>query len=178
MKLVALTGKAHSGKDLTAQLLGYAEPGYMRIALADPLKNAARSVFGLTYEQTCGSQVKEDSVHYWGMSPRQMFQRFGDAMKAQFGEDVFVKRWEMQYEAVRVFRNVVVPDCRCDVEANRFRELGGIVVEIRRGTGLVGATGEHPTELGLSTLPDFIIDNRGDIEQLQSEVRRLLEYIG
>lgn len=177
MKLIALTGKAHSGKDLTAQLLGYKEPRYVRIALADPLKKAVQAVFGLTYEQAHWSSIKEDIIEDWGLSPRQMFQQFGDAMKAQFGEDIFVKRWEMDYNQTSQGLNVVVPDCRCDVEADRFRELGGIIVEVQRGTGLVGSTGKHSTELGLSTLPDFVIDNRGDIAQLESEVRRLLEYI-
>ena len=178
MKLVALTGKARSGKDLTAQLLAYADPAYLRIALADPLKSAVYSVFNLTHEQMYPESLKEAVVEYWGLSPRQMFQQFGDAMKEKFGEDIFVRRWEMDYDAISLTNNVVVPDCRCDIEADRFRKLGGIIVEVQRGTGLSGSTGCHRTELGLSTLPDFVIDNRGDIAQLQSEVNRLLEYIG
>jgi hypothetical protein len=177
MKLIALTGKARSGKDLVSQLLWYSKLRYTRIALADPLKRAVQAAFGLTHEQTWSPALKETVVEYWGLSPRQMFQQFGDAMKEKFGEDIFVKRWEMDYNDLIRTDNVVVPDCRCDVEADRFRELGGIIVEVQRGTGLVGSTGSHSTELGLSTLPDFVIDNRGDMDQLESEVRRLLEYV-
>jgi dephospho-CoA kinase len=177
MKLIALTGKARSGKDLTAQLLGYKKPGYIRIALADPLKKAVQAAFGLSYGEVHSPHLKEQIIEYWGMSPRQIMQQFGDAMKEKFGEDIFVKRWEIEYNSTQRSTNVVVPDCRCDVEADRFRELGGVIVEVQRGTGLVGSTGAHRTELGLSTLPDFVIDNRGDMDQLESEVRRLLEYV-
>jgi hypothetical protein len=177
MNLIALTGKARSGKDLAAQLISYKKKRVIRIALADPLKKAVQCAFGLSYEQAHSPALKEEVIEYWGLSPRQMFQQFGDAMKDKFGEDIFVKRWEIDYNKVKLSDHVVVPDCRCDVEADRFRELGGVIVEIQRGTGLIGSTGSHRTELGLSTLPDFVIDNQGDMDQLECEVRRLLEYI-
>ena len=105
-----------------------------------------------------------------------MFQQFGDAMKEKFGEDFFVKIWDTYYDHWSN-RNVVVPDCRFDVEAERFREMGGYIVEVVRGVGLSGSTGQHRSEFGLSTSPDFTIDNRGDLDLLRVNVASMLNEL-
>lgn len=181
MTLIALTGKAGSGKDTAAKLLakgpkGYHRLGYHRLALADPLKDAAAAIFGLSRESMDDPALKEAQVEYWGMSRREMLQQLGDAVREKFGDDVFVKRWELDYNHFNGL-NVVVTDCRDDIEADRFRELGGVIVAMMRGVGLTGSTGTHWSEQGLSTPPDFIIDNTGDIAQLESEVQRILKEI-
>jgi hypothetical protein len=173
--LIALTGKAGSGKSTVADILEK-EYNFVQIALADPLKDAVSYLFGLTDEQKWDRELKETIVSHWGLSPRQMFQQFGDAMKEKFGEDFFVKIWDRYCEHWN-HRNVVVPDCRFDVEAERFRELNGYIVEVVRGTGLVGSTGQHRSEFGLSTLPDFTIDNRGSLDLLKVKVASMLNEL-
>lgn len=181
MTLIALTGKAGSGKDTAAKLLakgpkGYHRLGYHRLALADPLKDAAAAIFGLSRESMDDPALKEAQVEYWGMSRREMLQQLGDAVREKFGENVFVKRWEMSYNNFSR-SNVVVTDCRSDIEADRLSELGGYIVKVVRGSGLAGSTGTHWSEQGLSTPPDFVIDNSGDMAQLESEVQRILKEI-
>jgi hypothetical protein len=105
-----------------------------------------------------------------------MLQQLGDAVREKFGDDVFVRRWELSYNDFRR-SNVVVTDCRADVEAGRFRELGGRIVKVVRGVGLTGSTGIHWSERGLSAPPDLTIDNTGDMAQLESEVQRIIEEI-
>lgn len=173
--LIALTGKAGSGKSTVADILEK-EYNFVQIALADPLKDAVSYLFGLTDEQKWDRELKELATPRWLLSPRQMFQQFGDAMKEKFGEDFFVKIWDMYYEHW-YHRNVVVPDCRFDVEAERFMELNGYIVEVVRGTGLVGSTGQHRSEFGLSTLPDFTIDNRGSLDLLKVKVASMLNEL-
>ncbi len=181
MTLIALTGKAGSGKDTAAKLLakgpkGYHRLGYHRLALADPLKDAAAAIFGLSRESMDDPALKEVQVEYWGMSRREMLQQLGDAVREKFGDDVFIRRWELSYNNFSR-SNVVVTDCRADIEADRFRELGGHIVAVVRGAGLTGFTGTHWTERGLSTPPDLTIDNTGDMAQLESEVQRILKEI-
>ena len=166
MKLIGITGKARSGKDTVAQML-YAQHAFTRIAFADPLKLAAQQMFGLTTEQTWHDSHKEEVIPYWGMSPRQMFQLLGnEAVKPVFGDDVWIKRWSMSYAVFRDTDDIVVPDVRFDHEAAHIRSLGGVIVEIQRGIGLVGSTGDHVSERGLSTLPEYTIDNNGTLEEL------------
>lgn len=174
MKLIGITGKARSGKDTIAKHLFHTHE-FTRAAFADPLKLAAGHIFGLSREQMWGDEHKETVIPYWGKSPRQLFQLLGtEAIKPVFGDDTWVKRWELTYMLFKDTDHMVVPDVRVDVEANRIRQLGGIIIEVRRGTGLAGSTGEHVSELGLSTLPDYIIENYGTIEELNAVVDRIV----
>jgi hypothetical protein len=93
-------------------------------------------------------------IEFWGMSPREIFQKLGtEAVKGTFGPDAWVKRWSLSYGPLMDTDDVIVPDVRVDEEANYIRSLGGTIIEVRRGAGLVGSTGNHVSELGLSTLP-------------------------
>ncbi len=176
MTLIAITGKAGSGKDTAAKLLAKGPKDYHRLALADPLKDAAAAIFGLSRDSLDDPALKEVQVEYWGMSRREMLQQLGDAVREKFGDDVFVRRWELSYNRLKGL-NVVITDCRADIEADRFRELGGHIVAVMRGVGLTGSTGTHWSERGLSAPPDLTIDNTGDMAQLESEVQRILKEI-
>ena len=175
MKLIGITGKARSGKDTIAQML-FAQHAFTRIAFADPLKLAAQQMFGLSTEQTWGDHKKEEVIPYWGMSPRQMFQLLGnEAVKPVFGADIWIKRWSMSYATLKDTDDIIVPDVRFDHEASHIRSLGGVIVEVLRGPGLVGSTGDHVSERGLSTLPEYTIDNNGTLEDLRVKVMSLVE---
>lgn len=175
MKLIGITGKARSGKDTIARML-FAQHAFTRIAFADPLKLAAQQMFGLSKEQTWGDYKKEEVIPYWGMSPRQMFQLLGnEAVKPVFGADIWIKRWSMSYAIFRDTDDIIVPDVRFDHEAAHIRSLGGVIVEVLRGPGLVGSTGDHVSERGLSTLPEYTIDNNGTLEDLRVKVMSLVE---
>ena len=175
MKLIGITGKARSGKDTVARML-FAQHAFTRIAFADPLKLAAQQMFGLSKEQTWGDHKKEEIIPYWGMSPRQMFQLLGnEAVKPVFGADIWIKRWSMSYATLKDTDDIIVPDVRFDHEASHIRSLGGVIVELQRGIGLVGSTGDHTSERGLSTLPEYTIDNNGTLEDLRVKVMSLVE---
>ena len=174
MKLIGITGKTRSGKDTVAKYL-WEQHEFSRIALADPLKIAARSIFGLSHEQVFDDSLKEEVIPYWGMSPRQLFQQLGtEAVKGTFGEDTWVRRWLISYSVLSKTDHVVVPDVRFDIEAETIRNLGGIIIEVQRGPGLVGSTGDHVSEHGLSTLPDVVISNDGTLDELYSVVDALV----
>ena len=178
MKLIGLTGKARSGKDTIAAYLWHSA-GFTRIAFADPLKLAAQNIFGLTDGQTWDDELKEVVIDRIGMSPRQIFQKLGtEAVRNVFGEDTWTKRWMVGYSLFEESDDIVVPDVRFDNESGLIRSLGGVIVEVRRGPGLVGSTGTHPSEHGLSTLPDFVIENNGTLDDLYAQVEGVLRRIG
>ena len=174
MKLIGLTGKARSGKDTIASYLWHSA-GFTRIAFADPLKLAAQNIFGLTDGQTFDDELKEVVIERLGMSPRQIFQKLGtEAVRNVFGEDTWLKRWLVGYDLFKDSDDIVVPDFRFENEADLVRSLGGIIVEVRRGPGLLGSTGTHPSELGLLALPDVIIENHGTLDELYAQVEGVL----
>ena len=175
MKLIGITGLARSGKDTVAKYL-WTRYEFTRIAMADPLKLAAQQAFGLTQAQL-GDELKDVVIPYWGIAPRQMYQQVGDSFKEKFGKDFWVKRWRLSYGHFMDTDHVVVPDVRFDCEASAIRALGGVIVEVQRGTGLTGSTGDHASELGLSSLPDFVIDNSGTINKLCGVVDKIVGSI-
>ena len=96
-----------------------------------------------------------------------------------FGSDIWLKRWFLSYSAVRDTDHVVVPDVRFDVEANAIRNLGGTIIHIvRPDAGLLGAAGEHSSELGVTPrADDMYLGNRGSVEELCRKVDKLWGYI-
>lgn len=175
MKLIGITGLARSGKDTVARYL-WAEYAYTTIAFADPLKLATQHIFGLTDEQTWKDHLKEVTIPYWNMSPRQMFQLLGtEAVKGTFGDDTWCKRWKICYDVLSGTDDIVVPDVRTDVEAAMLRSLGGVIIELTRNdSGLSGSTGAHSSENGLSTFPDYEVTNNGTIQDLHDAVDAVL----
>lgn len=179
MKIIGLTGLARSGKDSIAKYL-WAQHEYTRIAFADPLKMAAQHIFGLTDEQTWSDDLKAVVIDYWGMSPRQMFQKLGtEAIKGTFGANTWAKRWELSYGPFALTDDVVVPDVRTDVEAALLRYYGGVIIEVsRKSAGLSGDEGSHSSESGLSTFAEFEITNDGTMQDLHEAVDAILGKLG
>ena len=176
MRLIGITGKAGSGKDTIAER-AWTE-GYVRMAFADPLKEAARVTFGLSFMQVHDRDLKEVVIPYWGMSPREMLQKFGtESIRNVFGAEVWIKRWEKSYDLIKDTDKVIVTDVRFDNEAAAIRRLGGIIIEVQRGKGLDGETATHASERGLSEPADIVIHNHGTREELYARVDELLESL-
>lgn len=178
MKLIGITGLAGSGKDTAAAYLANCH-AFTRMAFADPVKEAARVTFGLSYDQTWNPELKNIVVPYWDLTPRQMFQRLGtDAMQTTFGKSIWVKRLWMGYDLIRDTDNVVISDVRFEHEALMVRQEGGVIVEVRRGSGLGGEEGLHVSEAGIGMEPDYVIDNEQGFEHLFTELDKIVEAMG
>jgi hypothetical protein len=178
MKLIGICGKARAGKDTIARYLFETE-GFTRIAFADPVKQAAQHIFGLSHAQTWDDDLKNIVIPYWDMTPRQMFQKLGtDATHPIFGPDVWMKRWYIAYAQLHETDHIVVPDVRYDLELAGIRQLGGTIITVRRGEGLGGAEGQHISENGLSMAPDYVIENDGSLNDLYLSVDAVLETMG
>ncbi len=168
-KLVGITGKARSGKDAIAQQL-WGRQGYTRIAFADPLKQAAQAIFGLTHAQTWLDAEKEVMIPRWNLTPRQMFQKLGtESVRDVFGEHVWLERWLISYQLLASTDDIVVPDVRFQNEADLIRSLSGVIIEVRRGDGLTGEDGSHRSEAG-GIKPDYVVENDGTLEGLYQKV--------
>lgn len=175
-KLICITGKAGSGKDTMADRL-WENHGFMKIALADPLRLAASSMFGINANYFFDREKKEEIMDYWGMSPRTMLQKLGtEAAKGTFGEDVWLKRWYLSFSALKETDHVVVPDVRFEMEAYFFRRIGAVIVHLDRpGAGLSGESGKHASEQGIEQAAgDVSVTNNGTLDDLYAAVDKLV----
>lgn len=177
IKLIAFTGLPRSGKDSAADWLIL--HGYVRLRFADPLKEAAAILLGRTVAECNGDGGfdREAVMSEWGFSMRDFLQRFGtEAMRNNFGQDFWLKHMRRRLESLPPYhgctRAAVITDCRFDNEAALVRELGGIVVEIRR-PGLVPSA--HVSDKGVE--PDIVLDNDGTMPQFAEKIGKfMLQY--
>jgi|SRR5690606_4006020 len=166
--LVGLSGKAGAGKDSLARFL-VQDHGFVRIALADPVREALYRLDPLIGE---GSTCLTDAVDSFGWDRikrnpevRGLMQRMGtevgrEMFGAEFWTDLAVER--IAY-ALHHRRNVVVTDVRFVDEAERLRNIGGQIVRIERPD--LEPVNDHPSETDLDEyLADYRLVNRAYAE--------------
>lgn len=184
MKLIGLTGKAGAGKDTLASLILEHTTGTTR-AFADPLRRAAKEIFGLTDDQMTDRVLKEQVIPYWGKSPRRLLQLLGtESVRDVFGTDTWVKNADLRLQALErteadealPIEVVVWTDCRFPQEAEWIRANGGIVIEVRRPD--VEPVATHSSEQGLpAALVDGVFWNNGTIDELRNHVRESMPEV-
>lgn len=175
---IGIHGAARSGKDTAAKYL-VEHHGFLRNAFADPLKRAGQQMFMLTEEQTWSDELKEKVIKHWGMSPRTIFQKLGtEGGRQVFGDDLWLKRWDIHFQTFGPVSNYVVPDVRFENEAEFLRGRGFTIVHLSssRATTLVGETKKHASEAGIGQrmdLGDIPVTNNGTYAALYEK----LDYI-
>ena len=180
--IIGFGHRKRSGKDTCGQHLTDMF-GYGRVAFADPLKQAAMIIFGLTEQQCYGTEQDKATIDpRWGKSPRQLLQDLGESMR-KIDENVWVKSAEAAIDRVLKdtvrFHGAVITDVRHPNEAQMIRSLGGIVVRVDRPS-LGPLTDTHPSETSMEGFEyDEVILNDGTIEDLHQRVTKILmEYDG
>lgn len=176
--LLGIAGAARSGKDTVADYL-VTNHGFIRNGLADPLKRAAQQMFFLSDAQRDSGELKELVIPYWGMSPREMFQKLGtEGGRLVFGDDLWLKRWTYHYNTFKDFTNYITPDVRFPNEADHMRGLGGTIIHITRASArslLIGETHKHASETPLAVhANDFVIVNDGSKAELFAKLDNVI----
>lgn len=179
LKLIGVHGKARSGKDTIARVL-VDEHGFVRTAFADPLKASAAILFGWPVDLAFSDEIKTYKSPLWDITGRAAFQKLGDAMKAEFGQEFWIKRWAYEYARLKPKHSIVISDVRTDLEAQVIRDLGGLILHLeRRGAGLDGVEGMHNSEAGIrfNKSTDLRISNNGTLSELEDEINRIVAFI-
>lgn len=195
--VLGIHAKAYSGKSEAEKF--FKATGLLTIAYADRAKAAAQQAFGLTDQEAWDSRYKEIVIERLGMTPREIFQRFGTAIcRDQVNLDLWVRNtmrdianafdwardgsdannWKAPY------RGVVITDVRMQNEAEAVRALGGHIIHMTRDDKVVErAAGEYrPTDqdhLSEQTLPmaanDYRVANDGSVDALRDKCARILQ---
>lgn len=167
MNLVALTGRAGSGKSTIAQIL-VDEGGYVLHKMAEPLKDMLRAV-GADEDMIEGDAKDEPSDLFCGRTPRYVMQTLGTEWGRNMIDPSFWSTlWRLTIpQGVPVvcddlrFPNEL--ECVCDMKARVFRVIG-------RQHSHVDTNHESEKQLA-APLP--VINNTGSIAELRSTLRHL-----
>lgn len=170
--IIGLTGRARSGKDTAGAIISrlFGLPG---LAFADPLKEAAIPMFGLTRDMVYGINYdREQIVQPWGMSVRDMLQRLGtECAREVFRQDFWMMRADITLATDPMYaEGFVMKDIRFDNEAEWILDKGGVVLMLHRSVG--GIAEEHKSERGVS---DHLISKRIPNEGTLGDLEILLE---
>ncbi|MFD0400173.1 hypothetical protein ACFVHI_19085 [Kitasatospora sp. NPDC127121] len=181
MKNIALIGRARSGKDTAASVLaGY---GYVRLALADPLKVMAYDVDPVVGTELLGVNAPvpvhlADAVDRYGWETvkdrfpeaRRFLQRLGtEGVRRHVGPGFWIGH--LHRAAAAAGGPVVVTDVRFDNEVDALRSAGFAVWFIDRG----GADGDHPSEQLGPKHADRTVPNTGSLAAFHTRIREALE---
>jgi hypothetical protein len=201
--LIGITGYKQHGKDTLAKTIAECPPSagkawrgeWMITHFADPLKEMAKSVFGLSDEDVYTDQGKETlfptplfmDSYLRGMrqatgldiqprqlsasTPRQVLQYFG----TEYVRSVAPSYWFDQLSLhIRGHNKVLVPDLRFLNEAEFLRSLGGVIIKVRR-TDLPDSADNHPSEKEVGQIdPDLELGTVTGRFSLQERVATLI----
>lgn len=189
--IIGLVGRARSGKDSIAYCLAHplertrlrpAYDGYpwVRVAFADPLKEAAAIMFRFSQEQIHGD-LKDVVDPRWGFTPRHALRLLGTEVGRQIREDVWIRSAELKVqELVSMQRHVVVTDCRFRNEAEAIRCWGGFVIRVERdlSTAPFAVDLNHPSETELAAIQcDLTVSNDATLDELEEAIWDVMEQL-
>jgi len=184
--LIALVGRAGSGKTTVARLLTSAH-GFREESFSAPLKDAVASAFGWERRMLDGdtpeSRAWREQVDRWwatrlnmpALTPRFVLQYVGtDLLRAGFHEDIWVASLQRRLHRYSTEERVVVSDIRFPNEAEAVRLAGGLVVRVVRSV----ERGTHASEAGGDAIEaDRELQNDGTLEELRAHIDSLVESL-
>ena len=174
-QLVGLSGRSGSGKDTAAAYLIH-HHGYVRVAIADPIKRVVGELFDFD-DAMLWEDARDTMVPRIGLTPRQVYQRFGTAC-LELDSEVWVRAWKERASLlIADGARVVCTDVRTQAEVNAVLDLGGVCWRLERSrTPKLGD--EHVTEIALDAVPvsrwQGVIYNDNTLADLHQSVEVLL----
>jgi len=191
--LLGVCGRKRHGKDTVGRSLRR-QFDMTPIAFADPLKRIAMDIYGLSYDQCYGDDLKEVIDPRWGVTPRHIMQQIGTEMGRTIHPETWVRyclrtieeaaagkqplihiakmrKFELAKEDFVNVQRWVVTDVRFPNEAEAIRSKGGKVIKVVRSEFLKRATDMHASETSIDEInPDFLVLNDSTIEDLNQKV--------
>lgn len=150
--------------------------GFTSLAFADPLKQAAKTIYGLSEEQVNG-KLKNEIDLFWQETPRQILQKVGtNGIRNGHRQDVWVKALERKLRQ-DLDNNWAISDVRFPDEAEMIKSMNGYVVKIS-GTfpeKQIIVSSNHESEIALDSYNnwDYIIENDRSLKDFYNKIEIL-----
>jgi len=191
MKVVGITGTLNSGKDLLAA--EFIARGFVRMAFADPLKDAVHRIFRIPTEILWGDSNKRDT------RTRKILQELGTDFARKYDPEIWVKRtlerienWRLGLgdklellEFVEGPVKIVVPDVRFPNEAQALKtNYDAKLIRVYRPNASKGKDPEtlrHESETLVDKIPlelhTHTFRNTGTLKEAILEAKKMAELL-
>lgn len=176
MQLVALTGKARTGKSTIADYLTEAHD-FTQVSFAFPLKQSIMNMFSLDSKVLESSDSKETVLPWLGKSPRELMQTLG----TEWGRDlvhpniwiILAERKVEEIKAKNRHKGIVLTDVRFENEADWAKRQGFHLWRVNKQDAQ--PISSHPSESGVAVSNfDVFINNNEGLSDLYMTVDSLL----
>jgi|TARA_Y100000310_G_scaffold74556_2_gene70778 hypothetical protein len=206
--IIGLVGLKGCGKDTVADYFISHYDNWIKGSFADSLKDTCACVFGWDRELLEGSTQdsrawRETTDTWWSeklnrpnFTPRIALQIVGtDLWRNQFNDDIWLLSFEKKL--LNIKENVIITDCRFPNEIDLIKQIGGIIVRVKRGEDpewwntAVADNAERVNPMHELMMPtvypevhssehswpgcnvDYIIYNDGTFEDLENTIKNL-----
>lgn len=170
MKILAFSGKAHSGKDTLAKHIIQSNPVLEPYSFADPIKDVCDMLFGWDMRHREG-ELKEVVDPRIGVSPRHAYQTLGTEWgRNLINPNIWLKIADDHLNRIlNSGKIMVLSDLRFINEVEWVMNNGGRIVSVTR-PGYDGIGDEHESEKYIDQIRDryanHVIVNSGTVEDL------------
>ena len=167
--IIALTGKMGSGKSTALELIKIRRES-LYTKFAQPLYDLQQVIY-----DNLGLDLAE--VKY---KDRKLLQVLGTDWGRERDPNIWVNAWSKRVrQNSELGYDTITDDCRFLNEADRVKEMGGIIIKIvgpQRGEFISGTSHASESEIDLIK-PDFTIVNDGCLEELNNKLERVLDEV-
>jgi hypothetical protein len=173
-KIIGIVGYAGSGKGSIAKILTE-HYGYAQRSFADNVRRIAYTINSIVTTEDGKSIRYQDLIDSLGYEIakrkypeiRRILVGVGQGCRDVLGESIWVDS-----VFVDSFNLLVIDDCRYSNDAKKIRSLGGLIWYVDR-PGVNPANETEAASIAL-IVPDQVIHNNGDLEQLANKVHQLI----
>jgi len=187
--VIGLTGRKRSGKDTIGRHL-IEKYGFVRVAFADALKEACKTIFGFSDEQVYGDELKDIEDEYWGHLPREILQVVGTELFRDelpywcrnITSDVWVRSVERKIQNLQKegHTRFVITDVRYPNEVDFVKKKNGKVWKIIRPSVANNNTSAHSSEALIDNISsnNETINDSDDFIKINGKIWEIIKPAG
>ena len=164
--IIGLIGAAGAGKTAIALELAKSQQAHLH-SFARALRLAVSETFNIDPQVLTSPSMKDEMLSQWGLSARQILQRFGTEVARSVHPDVWVHALACKLRTFTAICNetpvFVIDDVRFENEIEFIHAAGGIIIEVSRPG--VEYTGDHSSARDMSDYADTMVNNHSTVEE-------------